>query len=219
MRLLRLETLSGPENMARDQAMLQAAERGVRESRVYAWEGPWVSLGRFQKPEQTLIDPGMMRWVMRPTGGKAVLHGHDITVALALPLGASLYGRRVKAVYHVMVQPIVVALRSCGVSASLGEGSGDRVVSGSADCFASSAPVDVVEAATGTKLCGCALRITRSAALLQASIPYRRPLVDAPELIVGGVPWQGPEWDVSNFIEALDRALDPAEASSGEIYN
>ena len=72
--------------MARDAELLERAERGESAARVYSWDGAWVSLGRFQRPEKALLRSEEIDWVMRPTGGKAVLHGHDVTVGIALPL-------------------------------------------------------------------------------------------------------------------------------------
>lgn len=110
-----------------------------------------------------------------------MLHGHDLTVATACPLdrlGAS--SRRVRAAYRAVVAPIVEGLRAAGIPAALGEDTpfGRRTGPKSADCFAHVSANDVVDARTGLKVCGCALRLTEQAVLLQASIPLGPPLVD-----------------------------------------
>ncbi len=177
----------GPTNMGRDVEALARAEAGIASARVYGWDGPWVSLGRFQQPARALRSPDRVPWVMRPTGGKAVLHGHDVTVGVAAPL-ASLglkesEFRSVRAAYRQVIRPIVQALRACGVPAVLGEETPFvRAAGKTADCFAHVAPNDVVDERTGAKLCGCALRLTSSAVLVQASIPAGPPLVSPSEL-------------------------------------
>lgn len=172
----------GATNMARDAELLERAERGESAARVYSWDGAWVSLGRFQRPEKALLRPDELDWVTRPTGGKAVLHGHDVTVAIALPLGDIGVGeteaRRVSVVYRRAIGPLVEALSRAGVPAELAEGTEFvRSAGQKADCFAYVSPNDIVDPSTGRKVCGCALRLTDRAVLVQASIPNGVPLV------------------------------------------
>jgi len=195
--------------MRRDLALLGRAESGQIGWRVYGWEGLWVTLGRFQSPERDLVDPLSTKWVLRPTGGKAVLHGHDVTIGLAAPLAQlDADSRSIKSVYRVVIAPIVAALRACGVPAGLAEetrfsNSGPRT----ADCFAFSSSNDIVDAETGRKLCGCALRLTHSAVLVQASIPNGLPLVDPASVIVNADRHNPVEWDASNFCVAFEDAM------------
>lgn len=100
---------SGPVNMAADLALLARPDRACR---IYTWDGPWVSLGRFQKPERAVV-PGFANWVIRPTGGKAVLHGHDVTVALAFPFERGPHA--VREAFTLAVAPLVEALNRCGL--------------------------------------------------------------------------------------------------------
>src|SRR5476651_54050 len=108
--------------MRRDLVLLDAAENGQVGARVYGWDGVWVTVGRFQSPERDLEDSLSTRWVLRPTVGKAVLHGHDVTVGLAAPLALlDADPRSIKSVYRVVIAPIVAALRACGIAAALAE--------------------------------------------------------------------------------------------------
>lgn len=204
--------MDGAENMARDRALLAAAERGEAGARVYGWDGLWVSLGRFQSPERDLVSPSTTRWVSRPTGGRAVLHGHDVTVGLALPLAVlGLPSRGLRGVYRVVVGPLVEGLRACGVPAILAERSLGGAVARAglgapADCFAVASPNDVVDERTGAKVCGCALRLTERAVLVQASIPHGPPLA-APETVIRGAGFFVREWDASEFAPALREAF------------
>ena len=183
--------------MAADLALLDAEGVGCR---VYTWDGPWVTLGRFQKPASALAE-GWDRWVVRPTGGKAVLHGHDLTVALAMRVENA---RDIAAAYRLTVNPIVTALRACGVDAVLAEGRRTRAL-GLADCFASSAACDVL--ADDCKVCGCALVISGYRVLLQASIPFRNPVVDPASAIRGALPLEVKPWQHEAFASALEQAI------------
>ena len=168
--------------MDRDAELLARAENGESAARVYSWDGAWVSLGRFQRPERALLHPDRIAWVMRPTGGKAVLHGHDVTVGMALSLRDIGIGeteaRRISTVYRRAMGPLVEALSRAGVPAQLAEDTKFvRDVRRTADCFAHVSPNDIVDPSTGKKVCGCALRLTDRAVLVQASIPNGTPLV------------------------------------------
>lgn len=198
--------------MARDRALLAAAERGEAGARVYGWDGLWVSLGRFQSPERDLVSPSTTRWVMRPTGGRAVLHGHDVTVGLAAPLEAlGISSRGLRPAYRAVVGPLVEGLRACGVPAVLAEdrravgASGASHSPAPADCFAVASPNDVVDERTGAKVCGCALRLTEWAVLVQASLPHGTPLAP-PDTVIRDAALTVREWDPTNFAEALREA-------------
>jgi len=177
-RVVHDEPADGPTNMAADAALLAQAEQGEATLRFYTWDGPWVSLGRFQNPQDDLLDRALLPWVMRPTGGKAVLHGHDLTVTLACPHT----GLGVKQVYRMLIRPLVEGLRLAGQPAALGEETPFVGKGTTADCFRHVSANDIVDPNTGRKLVGCALKVTRTAALAQCSIPLSMPLVDPARL-------------------------------------
>lgn len=193
--------LDGVENMRRDEVLLEEAERGDPSFRLYSWEGAWVSLGRFQKHEKALCPGCVVPWVMRPTGGKGVLHGHDLTVGAAFPLVTlglkESETRSVGPAYRAIIRPLVAALRDSGASVMLGEET-QFVRSGGAtpDCFAHLAPNDVIDPRNGRKVMGCALRIGRRAVLVQCSLPVGPPLT-APESVF-------PEPHIPTWIEGID---------------
>lgn len=184
----------GPTNMARDAAFLGCEELQVR---VYEWDRPWVSLGRFQVPEMTVKVGCGVDWVMRPTGGKAVLHGHDLTVGMGVPL--KLLGeseREVKAIYRRVIPVLVGALNRVGIPAVLAEETPFVRGAGKvADCFAHVSANDVVDPGTGMKVCGCALRVTSDTVLVQASIPVRIPEIAADD-VFDDPALPGRLWDV-----------------------
>jgi lipoyl(octanoyl) transferase len=200
----------GPFNMLADAELL---ERGAPAARVYSWTGVWVSLGRSQDPHEALLDPHKTRHVRRPTGGSAVLHGHDVTVGIAAPRGLLLESgkgsRVVERLYRAITAPLVDALNASGVEAKLAADT--SFVRGPAkvfDCFASVSPNDIVDPKTGHKVCGCALRSTRDGVLLQASIPNGHPLVDPRSVIREAASYFNPPWDASMFGAALADAME-----------
>lgn len=177
--------------MARDAELWELARKSGLHARVYTWDGAWVSLGKNQSINSAILPNAPVKVVVRPTGGKAVLHGHDVTIGLAgnlhdLQISDS---RRIKEVYRVAIQPVIDALVKIGIPAALAEdtvfcGSGR---SGRMDCFAHTSPNDVVSTETGAKICGSALVVDESAFLAQISIPSGAPLVD-PKLVFDS-PW------------------------------
>ncbi|MHB8635125.1 MAG: lipoyl protein ligase domain-containing protein [Fimbriimonadaceae bacterium] len=189
--------------MAADAAMLADAERGQVAIRLYRWTGICVTLGRFQDPTLALLDPAMYAWAHRPTGGSAVLHGHDVTLSAAIPLNNTATPR-IRAVYMALTGVVIDFLAANGVLAAIAEPQppgGSRIPSQA--CFATSAPFDLIDA-EGHKVCGCALRISRRAALLQTSIPVSPPAVEPDSVIVGATRPNIPSIDLFNTeIEAL----------------
>jgi lipoate-protein ligase A len=200
--------LDGPTNMDRDRALLLKAAAGEVACRVYSWNEAWISLGRFQDPTRDLI-PSSIPWVMRPTGGKAVLHGHDATIGLAVSMAQiGCKPRDVKRAYRVVARPIIEALRSCGLRAALAEETSFLGGAASvADCFAVNSPNDIVDEVTGQKVCGCAMAITGGLILVQASIPNGPPLVDPATIFRDPSPNIGPIWDSGSLGAHLEAAL------------
>src|SRR5512142_100843 len=93
-RFLRHAPGEGAWNMAVDEAVATAVGAGQSPPtlRMYGWRRATLSLGYLQ-PAGPGIDLSACRArdipvVRRPTGGRAVLHHHELTYSLALPLDA-----------------------------------------------------------------------------------------------------------------------------------
>ncbi len=173
--------LDGHANMQRDIELLDSADKfDTAFCRLYTWDGTWVSLGKFQNPNVDLKQPSKTRFVIRPTGGKAVLHGHDLTVSIAVSLNLlEENSRNVKSIYRSLINPIVKGLTNCGIQADLAENTIFAKAKASvSDCFKHISVNDVVDLKTGRKLVGCALKVTKTAALAQCSIPISLPKID-----------------------------------------
>ncbi|MGO8672697.1 MAG: biotin/lipoate A/B protein ligase family protein [Capsulimonadaceae bacterium] len=182
--------LSATENMRRDTVLLDEVGRGEAPAvRVYGWSEPAVTIGRLQDEAEVRRRYPDQPIVRRPTGGRAVLHGNDLTVAVAtraewLP-GAP---AGVLASYTVIVAGLVDACRRLGIDAAqparrarthpaVDDAAGDRIA-----CFATVAGCDVADARTGAKLIGSAQRREGGVLLQQMSFaaPLRLTLPVAP---------------------------------------
>ncbi len=169
-RLLVHGSASGPFNMGVDEALLATAIRdGVPSLRFYTWDGPWLSLGYAQtlaaKRARHLAGAGV-GVVRRVTGGRAVLHGADLTYSIAAPEGLLPPG--VRASYGVVADALLVALAELGVAADRSDSEARAPEAGVFDCFARPAADEICLA--GRKLSGSAQRRVAGALLQHGSI-------------------------------------------------
>lgn len=163
----------GARNMAVDEAMLELAAGGSTLLRFYGWE-PWcLSLGRHQEaPERLLgrsredLRPGVDA-VRRPTGGRSVFHGPEITYAFACPARA--WGGP-RAVLRTVHRALAEGLRSVGAPLDAVQdddaeaNSAEAARISAASCFRDPAPGELT--ARGRKLVGSA-QCRRQGGLLQ----------------------------------------------------
>ncbi len=141
--------LSGAGNMGTDLALLgHAARTGRAVLRTYAWERPTVSFGR-NEPVRGTWDVDAMRAagcdvVRRPTGGRALLHEHEVTWSVTLPLDPRVPWRRM---YDAVNRRLLHALRALGVPAMLHDARGTRApVPDGSHCFAAPSAGELVVA-------------------------------------------------------------------------
>ena len=110
----------GEENMAIDRQLLEAAERsGAAYVRLYRWSEPTLSLGHFQAGiDRNLHPPSReISLVLRASGGGAIVHDHEWTYSIALPVGRNKIGAS-KELYDSVHGALVEGLRSLGWDAS-----------------------------------------------------------------------------------------------------
>ena len=168
--------------MAEDAALLRESRddpQALPIVRIYAWDRPCVSFGRLQDESAVRDAYPDLPLVRRPTGGRAVRHGDDLTVSVAARLGDLPLerGNGVLPTYRLIAASLIDAFRLCGTPAAFGEGCSPGRAS-AVDCFESAAPCDIVDSSAGRKLAGCAQRRAGVALLQQTSIP----LANLPEL-------------------------------------
>jgi lipoate-protein ligase A len=157
-RLLLDGLAAGSWNMGVDEALLASAvEGGVPTLRLYAWQGPWLSLGYGQRlgaERLAACAEAGVGVVRRVTGGLAVLHGADLTYAVAAP--ERLLPAGLRPTYEILAAALQGALRSLGVDAQRSAAPPGGAGPGGFDCFAEPAADELCVG--GRKLVGSAQR-------------------------------------------------------------
>lgn len=126
----------GPENMALDEALMRrSASDGSAFFRVYGWSSPTLSLGRNQRARghyspEAARELGVAI-VRRPTGGRSLLHDHEITYCATLPASDH---RAAREAYHFINRVLLDGLGRLGVRARLASG-GAAIPPGPRPCF------------------------------------------------------------------------------------
>ncbi len=105
--------------MAVDEAILLAVSAGAQPPtlRVYGWQPLCLSLGYGQRAAEA--DAARMEslgWhmVRRPTGGRAILHGDELTYSVALPAGHDLAQGDVVESYRRISTALLTMLQAMG---------------------------------------------------------------------------------------------------------
>ncbi len=157
--------------MGRDIAIVEAVAAGeVRPTlRLYRWNPPCLSLGRHQ-PRSAANLPFCRSHgidvVRRPTGGRAVLHHHELTYALIAPLDGEILPKNLQEAYRRIASGLVAACRAIGIRASLTPGEVNAHLpspASSSPCF--QAPAGGEVAVNGKKIIGSAMRAHRGVVL------------------------------------------------------
>ncbi len=168
----------GVRNMATDFALLQSCEQNlaVPTLRFYSWSQPTVSIGHFQKLAKDINWDRCIKKkipvIRRPTGGRAILHSHEITYCVAAPNSHPDFSKGMKHTHFVISQALIAGLNELGVSdAGIqykskcdNTGNQDR----SPACFSSLNHCEI--AVGGKKLIGSAQKRTRKAFMQHGSI-------------------------------------------------
>lgn len=97
--------LDGPENMARDEHLLESDAVRPAALRLYGWNPPTISLGYFQRLADVERLPPELRAlaiVRRLTGGGAILHDHELTYALVLDASVPIASRGPADLYRLV---------------------------------------------------------------------------------------------------------------------
>jgi len=158
--------------MALDEAILEAFIAGecLQTVRIYRWTRTCVTIGRNQDLEEARGPYPGVDIYRRPTGGRAVLHGDDLTVSVIADenmLRKQTARNGVLASYHHILAGVIDTFSSYGIHAVTGL---TRKSHEDIDCFAAVGKCDIVDAETGSKIMGCAQYRSRGAILQQMSI-------------------------------------------------
>ena len=129
--------LDGVEQMSIDAGLMDRA-RESREAvlRVYGWSRPTLSFGRHESVRGTFdavqLERDNVGAVRRPTGGRVLMHDHEVTYSVTAPAPES---QRLQESYRGINAILVEALSLIGVSVVTAPASTPRRPGGAA-CFA-----------------------------------------------------------------------------------
>jgi lipoyl(octanoyl) transferase len=149
--------------MAADEALLDSVAAGAPPAlRLYRWTPPALTLGRFQPDDDVDLEACArlgVEVVRRPTGGQGLLHGADLTYAVAMPRPEGAAGG-VDALYSHLAGALIAGLRRIGVDAAIARHDGPA----GPVCFAGQQGADL--RVGERKVCGSA-QVRRAGAVLQ----------------------------------------------------
>ncbi len=186
----------GAYNMAVDEELLAKAQAGekIPVLRFYGWDPPAVSLGRFQKVREAVnIEACGQRGfdiVRRITGGRAVLHRHELTYSVISRIDNPLFPPNIHGTYKVIAEGLLAGLRNLDISAEIVSRASRHahlVETHAKDpaCFSSPSWYEIV--VNGKKIVGSAQRRLSHAFLQHGSILIDYdPLLEAAVIPGGG---------------------------------
>jgi len=163
-------------NMALDEALFESVAAGQSPPlvRLYRWAPPTVTLGYAQRDPRAINFAACKELgfdvVRRTTGGRAVLHHHEVTYALIAPVDHPLFAGGILESYRAIARPLQAMLAALGVSAELVPARRSRVAVQLHDiCF--TAPASYELAVEGRKIAGSAQKRNERAFLQHGSVP------------------------------------------------
>jgi len=199
-RLIVTSSLPGAENMALDEALLRSFDPATSLPilRLYGWNPPALSLGRFQKVAEVLdltrcrVDGVAV--VRRVTGGGVIYHADELTYSLVCAPGQIPPASSVKDSFRVLTGFLLAFYRRLGLEPAYAADvvpEGTRLGERTAFCFAGKESFDIV--ANGRKIGGNAQRRLKGVIFQHGSIPLHNRAAtglsymrdQAPEYIAG----------------------------------
>lgn len=177
-RLIDTGSLTGAENMAIDEALLACFDPGksLPVLRLYGWEPPAFSCGKFQHPGETLslekCRTAGVQVVQRITGGGLLYHGSELTYSLVCPAGFVAAASGVKNAFFYLTSFLVDFYRKLGLEALYAADyyrDTKQLGGRSALCFAGTESCDIL--INGRKIGGNAQRRLKNVIFQHGSIP------------------------------------------------
>lgn len=171
-------------NMAIDEALLNSLIHGhstLSTLRFYTWKAPSLSIGRFQKIAGRLDLPKCqelgLEMVRRPSGGRAVLHGGDLTYSLVFAEDDLIIPKGILPSYQLISQALQKGLAKVGVSTTSSKG---RQMNDSPLCFSHVSKFELL--IQGKKIMGHAQRREKGFVLQQGSISKEKSTIPMTQL-------------------------------------
>lgn len=177
-RLIDTGALDGACNMAVDEALLACfdPEHSLPVLRLYGWNPPTLSLGRYQEAASALnlalCAAEKVPVVRRMTGGGIIYHSRELTYSIVCTPAQLGDVTGVKGGFRQLCRFLLAAYRTLGLAPSFAADSnpeGERLGARTAFCFAGKEECDIV--VRGRKLGGNAQRRARGLILQHGSIP------------------------------------------------
>jgi len=179
-RLIITSPLSGAENMAIDEALLRLFDpySSLPIVRLYSWNPPALSLGRFQKAAEVLdlnrCTAEGVTIVRRVTGGGVIYHADELTYSLICKPDQIPAANSVKDSFRVLTGFLLSFYRTLGLDASYAgdaASEGRRIGERTPFCFAGRESYDVI--INGNKIGGNAQRRLKKVIFQHGSIPLQ----------------------------------------------
>lgn len=110
-------------NMALDEALLHWHSKGLIPPviRFYEWNPATLSIGYFQRAQKDIDFDQLHRlnlgFVRRPTGGRAVLHEHELTYSVIVSEDYPNMPRTITEAYRVISEGLLLGFRNLGLDA------------------------------------------------------------------------------------------------------
>jgi len=221
-RLLDTGPADGFTNMAVDEALLEilAAEKGPPTLRFYSWAPPALSLGYGQSTAGGIdfrqCAPLGIDVVRRSTGGRAVLHDHEVTYSVVIRADDPQVIAGVLASYLTISHALVRGLSYLGITAELmplRRGVPLPSDDTSPVCFATTSSYEVVVA--GRKIIGSAQRRAHNLVMQHGSIPLSHDL-DKLRAVFGSA-WPGGQSALSE--QVYQAYMTSLQEAGGRVYS
>ena len=166
---------SGQFNMEFDRWLFELMKNEIIKNvfRIYEWKQPCITYGKFQQIEKQINKKACLQdniqLVKRPTGGRAILHFHEITFSILFPSEAvSPYNFRNSFLFagDLIVQSFLQLNIEAGISLK------PKKYQNKDLCFQSTTQYEIIDK-DSNKLAGVAQYFTKKGVLIQASIPLK----------------------------------------------
>ena len=172
--IIEREPRTGAENMALDEAIMDAVAAGeaLPTLRFYAWEPPCLSLGKRQPLDGVDLDrcrADGVDVVRRATGGFAILHTDELTYSIAIRPNDPRSDGAILDAYRKLSQGLMAGLRLLGATPEMNPVVPGGVHNASAACFEVPSAYEIVMA--GRKLIGSAQARPAGRVLQHGSLP------------------------------------------------
>jgi len=168
-------------NMALDEAIATEVKKGnsLPTLRIYGWDRPSVSIGYSQKIHDINRDYCAEKdipIVRRPTGGRAILHDHEITYSFSVKTDAGVFSKGLLDSYKKISKAFGLALLKIGLASEL-KLRRESHRSRSPFCFQSASYGEIT--INSRKVIGSAQKRWPGGLLQQGSIPF---IIDEDEI-------------------------------------